>query len=81
MIGSDILYQPDHAMLVSQFIDRHSRADVEVLIGDPGRAVRSRFTRNMTGLGYLHGFERFDLQLPGKERCKGRISQYLRCAQ
>jgi 2-polyprenyl-3-methyl-5-hydroxy-6-metoxy-1,4-benzoquinol methylase len=45
MIGSDILYQPDHACLVSRFIDRHSSDDVEVVVGDPGRANRSKFTR------------------------------------
>ena len=78
MIGSDILYQPDHAHLVSRFIDRHSSDDVEVVIGDPGRANRSKFTMNMIDLGYLHRFEKFDQQLQDGNRCKGRISHYQR---
>lgn len=80
MIGSDILYQPDHARLVAGFIDRHSSGDVQVLIGDPGRSNRAQFTRNMLGLGYLHEFENFDQQMQDGVRCKGRISRYRRDA-
>lgn len=78
VIGSDILYQPDHARLVSQFIDRHSSDDVQVVIGDPSRANRAKFTRNMIDLGYRHRFERFDQQMEDGNRCKGRISHYRR---
>ena len=78
LIGSDILYQPDHAHLVSRFIDRHSSDEVQVIIGDPGRANLSRFTRAMIDLGYLHRFEKFDQQLQDGNRCKGRISHYQR---
>lgn len=78
MIGSDILYQPDHARLVSRFIDRHSSDDVQVVIGDPGRANRSKFTSRMIGLGYRHRFEKFDQQLQDGNRFRGRISHYRR---
>ena len=78
LIGSDILYQPDHARLVARFIDRHSSNDVEVLIGDPNRNNRSRFTRNMIARGYLHHFERFDFQPLDGKRSSGRISHYQR---
>jgi predicted nicotinamide N-methyase len=80
MIGSDILYEPDHAHRVARFIDRHSSDDVEVLIGDPGRSNRAKFTRNMVGLGYLHRCERFDRELQDGNRCRGSISQYRRQA-
>ena len=78
LIGSDVLYQPDHAGLVSNFIDRHSSDDVQVVIGDPNRANRSRFTRNMVDLGYQHRFERFDQLMQDGQRCKGRITHYSR---
>ena len=80
LIGSDILYQPDHARLVPRFIDRHSSDDVQVVIGDPGRANRAKFTRNMVDRGYRHEFEKFDRQLQDGKRCKGRISHYRRNA-
>ena len=81
MIGSDILYQPDHACLVSRFIDRHSSDDVEVVVGDPGRANRSKFTSRMIDLGYLHRFEKLDQQLQDGNRFRGRISHYRRHCQ
>lgn len=78
VIGSDILYQPAHAKLVSQFIDRHANDNVEVMIGDPGRENRARFTHEMIDLGYSHQFENFDQQLEGGQRCKGRLLHYQR---
>lgn len=78
VIGSDILYQPAHARAVSRFIDRHSNAEVQVIIGDPNRENRSRFTREMIDLGYSHHFEKFDQQLEDGRRCKGRILHYRR---
>ena len=71
MIGSDILYQPDHVHRVARFIDRHSSADVEVVIGDPDRANRSKFTGRMIDLGYFHRFERFDQALQDGNRTGG----------
>ena len=78
VIGSDVLYQPAHVLDVSQFINRHSSNNVEVMIIDPGRENRSKFTRSMTELGYQHQFERFDQQVTDDTRCKGRILHYQR---
>ena len=78
VIGSDILYQPAHAEHVSQFIDRHSNDNVQVLIGDPGRENRSNFSRKMVDLGYSHQFEKFDQQINDGKRCKGRLMHYQR---
>ncbi len=78
VIGSDVLYQPAHARHVSQFIERHANDNVEVMIGDPGRENRARFTREMVGLGYSHRFENFDEQLDDGQRCKGRLLHYQR---
>ncbi|MDH5737531.1 MAG: histidine kinase, partial [Gammaproteobacteria bacterium] len=35
IIGSDILYEPDHARLLSGFINRHAKPECEVIIVDP----------------------------------------------
>ena len=45
IIGSDVLYEPAHAELVSNFIDTHSSTGVEVIIVDPNRGNRSSFTK------------------------------------
>lgn len=78
IIGSDVLYQPAHAQAVAQFIDRHSSPQVQVLIVDPGRANRTRFTARMIDLGYLHRSERFDQGVDTNHHCKGHLLHYHR---
>ncbi len=80
IIGSDILYEPHHAEKVSQFIFEHSNKNTKVIIVDPGRSNRSRFTRNMQTLGYAHHYERFNMMDLDRKSCKGRILYYRRQA-
>ena len=80
IIGSDVLYEPAHSGNVSSFIDLHSSNNVEVIIVDPGRNNRAAFTKKMIALGYTHHFDRFNVQKPDKNPCKGRILHYQRCA-
>ena len=54
IIGSDLLYEPDHDRLLSAFIQRHSHPACEVIIVDPGRGNQNRFTREMETLGFAH---------------------------
>ena len=54
IIGSDLLYQPDHAELLSDFINQHAKPTCEVIVVDPGRGNHSRFSKRMLGLGYTH---------------------------
>lgn len=79
IIGSDVLYEPAHAELVSRFIDSHSGIDVDVIIVDPNRGNRAKFTKKMLALGYTHHFERFNVQGTEDANCKGRILHYQRC--
>ncbi len=78
IIASDILYQPHHAKFVANFISTHSDNDVEVILVDPGRENRSKFTLNMTALGYSHQFKRFNQTLSAGIKCKGQILRYNR---
>lgn len=78
IIGSDILYQPAHIDDVSQFISRHSSPDVDVMIIDPGRENRPRFTRAMRALGYSYRFEKFDEPVHSNQRCQGWELHYHR---
>jgi predicted nicotinamide N-methyase len=54
IIGSDLLYQPGHAELLSRFIHRHARARCEVILVGPGRREQARFDHCMNNLGYLN---------------------------
>lgn len=52
IIGSDLLYERDHAADLSHFIDQHSKTHCDVIIVDPGRGQSARFSKKMTNFGY-----------------------------
>lgn len=78
IIGSDVLYQRNHAEQVSQFIDTHSSRSVEVIIVDPARGNRSSFNKKMASLGYKNYFENFTETSPNNTVCRGHVSHYFR---
>jgi len=54
IIGSDLLYEPDHIHLLAGFIDRHTAQACEVIIVDPGRGNHSNFSKRMVNLDFSH---------------------------
>ena len=74
ILGSDLLYERDHAATLSAFISRHSAAHCEVIIVDPGRGHRNRYTRNMEELGYVSTTQD---SLPFEGMSKGFTSRVL----
>ena len=52
MIGSDLLYEPNHPALLSAFIDSHASAKVTVIIIDPNRRQQKQFSQKMLALGF-----------------------------
>jgi predicted nicotinamide N-methyase len=79
IIGSDVLYDREQPEALSQFIDRHSETDVEVLIVDPGRGNQGRFSRHMRVLGYSHDASQVRC-LPDGVPYKGQLHRYRRSA-
>ncbi|MBC7602161.1 MAG: SAM-dependent methyltransferase [Ramlibacter sp.] len=77
IIGSDLLYDRNQPEALSQFIDRHSAPDVEVLIADPDRGNQVSFSKKMGALGYSHSEKRV-IALPAGTPFKGRLHTYLR---
>ena len=47
LIGSDLLYEPNHPALLSAFIDSHANAKVTVIIIDPNRRQQKQFSQKM----------------------------------
>lgn len=80
IVGSDVLYERDHPGHLSGFIHRHAQVDAEVIIIDPNRGHRARFTRDMVGLGYSHLQRAAPVRLEGGEAYKGRVLSYWRGA-
>jgi predicted nicotinamide N-methyase len=54
IIGSDVLYEQEHIILLSQFIKQHANERCEVIIVDPGRKHHNKFTKEMLKLNYTH---------------------------
>ena len=79
IIGSDVLYDRGQPEALSQFIDRHSETEVEVLIVDPGRGNQSDFSRKMGDLGYSHQTRQVRC-LPDGVAYKGQLHRYRRSA-
>ncbi len=79
IIGSDVLYDREQPEALSQFIDRHSEPDVDVLIVDPGRGNQTSFSRKMGVLGYSH-VSRQVRCLPDGVAYKGQLHRYGRSA-
>ncbi len=52
IIGSDVLYEPNHPALLANFIERHAGEKCKVIIVDPGRRQRTEFTKRMVINGY-----------------------------
>lgn len=52
IIGSDILYERNHAEQLADFINEHSRHNCEVILVDPGRGNQASFNRYMKLLGF-----------------------------
>ncbi|TNE84805.1 MAG: methyltransferase domain-containing protein [Deltaproteobacteria bacterium] len=61
LIGSDILYERDHAEHLADFIGRHAEPHARVIIVDPGRGGTARFTHRMADLGFIRSHEVVDL--------------------
>ena len=76
IIGSDVLYEREHAEQLALFIDTHAKLHCEVIIVDPGRSQQGRFQKQMTSCGYRYN----EIHSADSERLprqfKGRIMRF-----
>ena len=54
IVGSDLLYENEHFISLSGFINQHAKSDSEVILVDPRRGSHSLFSKKMVSLGYSH---------------------------
>lgn len=74
IIGSDILYEPNHFELLSTFINRHANDKCEIIIVDANRGNHPKFTKKMVEFGYTH--ERLETNEYINKAFKGSIHYY-----
>jgi len=81
IIGSDLLYERDHAVLLAGFIERHANPAAQVLIADPGRGYVSAFSALMTAQGYVRSAQTLPMaDSIGMPASRGQLFSYLRTA-
>lgn len=78
IIGSDVLYERSHPQQLSEFIDRHSADAVEIVIVDPNRGHRSRFTQRMQAMGFDYAMTNLDSDVSATEPYRGRMLHFKR---
>jgi predicted nicotinamide N-methyase len=80
IIGSDILYERDHANLLAALMVRHANPDSEILITDPGRGNSAPFTRALAAQGYDVLERRSPMSGNDVPPFRGRLLSYRRSA-
>ncbi len=78
LIGADLLYERQHVAQLTDFIHRHSKAQCEVVIVDPGRGHHAPFSTRMIELGYSHSQYKPVYVDPRKQAFKGQMLTYTR---
>ncbi|MET0892579.1 MAG: methyltransferase domain-containing protein [Pseudoxanthomonas sp.] len=78
IIGSDILYERDHAAQIAAMMLRHASPNAELLVTDPGRGNSAPFTRAMQAQGYEVTEQRSRFNEKDIEPFRGRLLSYRR---
>lgn len=82
LIGSDVLYDPEHAPALSAFIGDHAVPDADVIIVDPNRGHRSVFRRLMADQGFEVSVSRAPTRIfDGAAAFRGQILAFRRRAK
>lgn len=78
IIASDVLYERDHAALLSALCGRHAQQHAEIVVTDPGRGNSNTFTRAMALQGFTmtEVLTRFDPN--DRPPFRGRLLHYRR---
>lgn len=81
IIGSDLLYERDHATLLAGFIAHHAGAAAQVLIADPGRGYVKPFSTLLTAQGFVRSEQRLPMAgSVGMPASRGQLFSFVRTA-
>jgi predicted nicotinamide N-methyase len=58
IIGSDLLYEDEHVVLLAEFIRAHSNPKCEVILVDPDRGRKSKLAKKLLEIGYKSSFSK-----------------------
>ena len=78
IIGSDLLYERSHVILLAGFVEQHATQSCDVLLVDPGRGHHACFSKQMVRMGYSHSQKQTSKADYLPETFRGQILQYHR---
>lgn len=78
IIGSDVLYEDEHVNQLADFISKHANPTSEVIIVDPGRGRKTKFSRRMEEHGYSWSHDKPEETDYLEEPYKGHILRFWR---
>ena len=77
IIGSDLLYERENIGHLSRFIEQHAERNCEVVLVDPNRGFRAKFSKQMELLGFRTS-ARTKVDIDSLKEFKGSILGYSR---
>lgn len=80
IIGSDVLYERDHPLLLADFLQLHAAPRAEILIIDPNRSNRGAFNRRMAVHDFTLEESAITAPLADGTPYRGRLLRYRRQA-
>lgn len=78
IIASDVLYERDHAALLTALCERHAQPKSEIVITDPGRGNSGSFTRALALQGFSMEETRSRFDANDRPPFRGRLLHYRR---
>jgi len=78
IIGSDILYEDPHIQQLACFIENHANSTCEVILVDPGRGRKNKFSKLMHEYGFTSNHFKPDHTDYLEHPFKGHILKFLR---
>jgi len=76
VIGSDVLYQPDHPSLLARFMSRHTSAAAQIIVVDPARGNLAMFGRELDQYGFTRFNEQIGRDVMQANGFKGQVRTY-----
>ena len=78
IVGSDVLYEPNHSELLAGLIGRIASRNAKVLISCQGRGYRNQFSRLLEEQGFELSEKRVPFNAGEKPPYRGRLLTYRR---
>lgn len=76
IIGSDLLYEDQHIKQLAYFIYAHSKPSCEVILVDPGRGRKTKFSSLFAKLGFKNSFHDHPPQAEQYQNFRGYILKF-----